>query len=231
MRNYMKHTVFENAIPLEVCREIKDFFDDNPDLQIHKPNNPNVVKINHPWRHLEDRLRPILSKYFDPNKGSGGNIYKHTNLYSLHVDSDEPTQMINVNIPIHLEVTDPPQHFMVFDQYTDNGFGQTWYGKRKDINNYNFDRNKKVPMSPYEDPRVYDCTEDPIDEKFYSDYLEFNNHTPELFHGLTGTAYDWRPGNMVVFNSNNLHCTGKLVGPWKMGLLINFEGTVEELLV
>jgi hypothetical protein len=35
---------------------------------------------------------------------------------------------------------------------------------------------------------------------------------------------------MIVFNSNNIHSTGKLVGPWKMGLLIQFEGTLEELL-
>ena len=227
----MRQIGFENVIPLEVCKYIKDFFDNNPDLQIHKPNNPNVIKINHPWRHLQDVLDPILSKYFRTNKGSGGNIYKHSNLYSLHVGSDEPTQMINVNIPIHLEVEEPQQHFIVFDQWTDNGFGQTWYGDRPDLNNYDFDRNKKVPTSPYNDPRVYDCTEDPIDPEFYKKYLEFDMHKPELFHGLTGTAYEWKPGNMVVFNSNNLHCTGKLIGPWKMGLLINFEGTVEELLV
>ena len=222
---------FENVIPLDVCKYIKDFFDNNPDLQIHKPNNPNVVKINHPWRHLQDILDPILSKYFRTNKGSGGNIYKHQNLYSLHVDSDEPTQMINVNIPIHLEVTNPEQHFIVFDQWTDNGFGQTWYGDRDDLNNYNFDRNKKVAMTPWEDERVYDKTDVDIDPEFYNKYLDFDCHKPSYFKGLSGTAYNWKPGNMVVFNSNNIHCTGKLVGPWKMGLLINFEGSLEELLL
>ena len=42
----MRHTCFENSIPLDVCKYIKKFFDDNPDLQIHKTNNPDVVKIN-----------------------------------------------------------------------------------------------------------------------------------------------------------------------------------------
>ena len=226
----MRHTCFENSIPLDVCKYIKKFFDDNPDLQIDKSNNPDVVKINKPWKHLHEVLDPILSKYFKTNKGQGGNIYKHKNLYSLHVDSDEPWQLMNVNIPIHLEVDNPKQKLIIFDQYTENGFGQTWYGKRKDIKkNGNFDFNKKVPLTPYEDDKVYDCIDQPIDTKFYSDYLDFANHTPELFYGLTGTAYDFTPGNMIVFNSNNIHSTGKLIGPWKMGLLIQFEGTLEEL--
>ena len=73
----MRHTCFENSIPLDVCKYIKKFFDDNPDLQIHKSNNPDVVKINKPWKHLHEVLDPILSKYFKTNKGQGGNIYKH----------------------------------------------------------------------------------------------------------------------------------------------------------
>lgn len=228
----IKQIGYENVIPKEVTEYIKDFFDNNPDLHVHKPNNPNVIKINQPWKHLRDVLDPILSKYIRTDKGHGGNIYKHTNLYSLHVDSGEEKQMVNVNIPIHLEVEEPEQHFIVFDQWTDNGFGQTWYGDRPDLKKHgDFDFNKKVPMSPYQDPKVYGCTEEPIDSKFYDDYLEFANHKPELFHGLTGTAYNWKPGNMVIFNSNNIHCTGKLVGPWKMGLLINFDGSLEELLV
>ena len=48
----MKHTCFENSIPLDVCKEIKEFFDSHPELQVHKPNNPDVIKINSPWSHL-----------------------------------------------------------------------------------------------------------------------------------------------------------------------------------
>ena len=94
----MKHICFENSIPLETCNYIKDFFDSHPELHVHKPNNPKVIKINSPWSHLHEVLDPILSKYFHTNKGQGGNIYKHTNYYSPHVDSDQPYQLINVNI-------------------------------------------------------------------------------------------------------------------------------------
>lgn len=227
----VRHTVFENAIPLDVCKYIKDFFDSRSDLHVHKPNNPNVVKINSPWSHLKTVLNPILSRYIKTINGQGGNIYKHTNLYSLHVDSAEPYQMINVNIPIHLEVHDPVQHLVVFDQWVDNGNGKTWYGDREDAKNYNFDHNKIASMTPWDDPGVYDKTEHDIDQQFYSDYLDFDNHKPSYFKGLSGTAYEWKPGNLIVFDSNNIHCTGKLIGPWKMGLLINFEGSLEELLI
>ena len=105
----MKHICFENSIPLETCNYIKDFFDSHPELHVHKPNNPKVIKINSPWSHLHEVLDPILSKYFHTNKGQGG--------------------------------------------------------------------------------------------------------------------------NMIVFNSNNIHTTGTLVGPWKIGVLLQFEGSLDELAV
>ena len=74
----MRHTCFKNSIPLDVCKEIKEFFDSRTELHVHKPNNPDVIKINRPWAHLQEILDPILSKYFRTNKGNecGGNIYK-----------------------------------------------------------------------------------------------------------------------------------------------------------
>jgi len=225
----MRHTCFENSIPLEVCNYIKDFFDTNTDLHIKKPNNPNVIKINSPWTHLKDVLDPILSKYFKTNKGQGGNIYKHSNLYTTHVDSEEPYQLINALLPIYLPDDSIEQHFIVFDQWVDNGFGQTWYGDR-DVK-YNFDRNKILQSTPYTDDRVYDKTNEEIDKDFYDKYLTDGKHKPEYFKGLTGTAYNFKPGNLILFNSNNLHCTGSLKGPWKIGLHINFEGSLQDLII
>lgn len=227
----MKHTVFENAIPLEVCNYIKEFFDKNENLQVHKPNNPNVVKINQPWKHFEDILKPIFSKYFDLKDGGfAGNLYKHSNLYTTHVDSSvKEYQIINVLLPIYLPDPTVDQRFVVFDQWIDNGIGQTWYGDR-DVK-YDFDYNKITQSIPYTDKRVYDKTDVDIDEDFYNKYLKFANHKHEYFKGLTGTAYSFKPGNLMLFNSNNLHSTGSLMGQWKMGLHMHFEGSLEELLL
>lgn len=226
------HTVFENVIPLSTCEYIKDFFDTNTELHVVKPNNPNVVKINHPWKHLKTILDPIFSQFFNTRNGNGGNIYKHTNVYTTHVDSFEPHQMINALLPIYLPPCDESQHFVVFDQWVDNGFGQTWYGDRHDIKDHgDFDFNKKVAQTPFNDPRVYNKTDLDIDSEFYSKYLDTNCHKPEYFKGLTGVAYEFKPGNLILFNSNQLHTTGKLAAEWKMGLHINFDGSLEELLV
>lgn len=228
----LRHTCIRNAIPLEVCRYIEQFFDDNQHLHINKHNNPNVTKINSPWTHLSHVLDPILGKHFKTINGQGGNIYKHKNLYTIHVDSDEPYQMINCLIPVHVTNENVEQYFIVFDQWVDNGFGQTWYGNRaKSPNETDFDRNKKLWMTPFDDDRVYDKTNDDIDPSFYEDYLAFDDHKPLYFKGLTGKAYVYRPGDLILFNSNQLHCTGKLVGPWKMGVLINFEGRLDDLLI
>lgn len=227
----IRHTSFTGVIPSDVTDYIKRFFDDHPELHVNKPNNPNVTKINNPWFHLREVLEPIFSKYFRCNNGNGGNIYKHSNLYTTHIDSVEPVQMINALLPIYVTNPEVIQHFVVFDQWVDNGFGQTWYGEGRSTGNTDFDINKKIAISPWQDDRVYDKTNQDIDPEFYELYLDASNHRLSYFKSLSGTAYEFVPGNLILFNSNNLHCTGKLVGPWKIGLHINFEGSLEELLV
>lgn len=226
----MKHTCIENAIPLEVTEYIKQYFFDHPEYHIHKENNPNVIKINAPWTHFKDVLDPILSQYFHTNNGQGGNLYKHSNLYSLHTDSDEPVQLMNCCIPIHLEVTEPQQKFVVFDQHLRPGLTKTWYGEHRQKSKYNFDFNGITYKRPYDDEDVQGLTKREIDPNFYFKNLRDSNHQIDLFYGLTGTAYDFKPGNLILLDSQNIHCTGTLIGPWKMGLLIQFEGTVESLL-
>jgi hypothetical protein len=228
----LRHTGIKNAIPLDICDYVKNFFETRTDLHIVKPNNPNVVKINHPWQHLKDVLDPILSTYFKTNNGNGGNIYKHTNVYTTHVDSFEKHQMINMLMPIYVPDSKKQQHFVVFDQWVENGFGQTWYGDRSDIKkNGDFDFNSKTSMTPYNDSRVYNKTENDIDTDFYNLYLKEANHKPEYFKGLTGVAYEFNPGDLILFNSNQLHTTGMLASEWKMGLHINFDGSLDELLL
>jgi len=226
----LRHTIFKNVIPLEVCTYIKEFFDSRTDLHFHRPNNPNVTKINQPWTHFKDILDPILSKYFKTINGHSGNLYKHTNLYTTHVDSSvRPYQLINCMLPIYIPDPSVDQRFIVFDQWVDNGIGQTWYGDRKI--DYQFDSNKITQSIPFNDDRVYDKTDKDIDETFYKDYLSCNSHKPEYFKGLTGVSYEFVPGHLILFNSNNLHSTGKLKGPWKMGLHMHFEGSLEDLII
>jgi hypothetical protein len=226
----LKHTVFENVIPLEVCDYIKHFFETRVDLHVYKDNNPNVIKINQPWNHLKSILEPILSNHIEITEANGGNIYKHSNVYTTHVDSFENYQMINVLLPVYLPDNITTQHFVVFDQWVNNGFGQTWYGDRVDIkNNGDFDYSKKIANIPFNDDRVHDKTTKDIDDTFYQNYLEYPSHKKEYFKGLSGKAYSFLPGNLIFFNSNQLHTTGKLTVPWKLGVHISFKGSLDKL--
>lgn len=228
----IRHVAFENAIPAEICTELKDFFENRTDLHVYKDNNPHVIKINKPWNHLRHILEPVLSKYIRLTEANGGNVYKHSNVYTTHVDSFESYQMINVLLPIYVPETDRQQHFVVFDQWIDNGIGQTWYGDRKDIkNNGDFDYSKKTAQIPFNDTRVYDKTDKDVGDDFYKNYLEYHGHQKDYFKGLSGKAYRFSPGNLILFNSNQLHTTGKLVVSWKMGVHISFRGSLDELLL
>ena len=53
--------------------------------------------------------------------------------------------------------------------------------------------------------------------------LKYDYRNEEQFYGLTGTAYDYKPGNILVFPSNQLHCTGRMDCDYKIGLSLRFE--------
>lgn len=225
----MNHTVIKNAIPKDTVDYIVDFFDNSKHLYFIKENNPNVIKINQPWMRLQDELEPIFEKYFKCKNGSGGNIYKHTNLYDLHVDSHEPIQMINALVPLYVHNPKFQQKFVVFDQSVENGQGITWLPS-KESERFELDFNKTVIIPTREDNRIHDKTDKNIDEDFYKKYLHDSDRTLEYFYGLSGHAYDFTPGDLILFNSNFLHCTGPLAGDYKIGMHINFEGSLDELL-
>jgi hypothetical protein len=223
----MKHTIIKNAIPLEVCSYIKDFFEKRMDLYDERQNQ---IRIHQPWLHLKHILEPYLTKYIKVLNDQGGNIYKHNYDYGPHVDSSESYQMINCLIPIYIhEPSDDKQRFVVFDQYVDNGFGRTWKC-RPWKTEVDLTYNKKTELCPYQDNLVYDKIEG-MDMEFYKKYLDHNHAWPDMYMGLTGTAYEAIPGNLILFNSNQIHTSGKINCAWKIGLFINFAGSLQELLI
>lgn len=223
----MKHTIINNAIPLEVCDYVKDFFDNRTDLYNTKPNQ---IRIHQPWLHLKNILEPYLSKYIKQFDDCGGNIFKHNYDYGPHVDCYRPYQMINCLIPIYRhEPLTEKQYFVVFDQYVNNGNGRTWKCKQWS-NEVDLTVNKKTELCPYQDELVFDKIEG-MDLEFYKKYLEHPNSWPDMYRGLSGTAYEATPGNLILFNSNQIHTSGKINSTWKIGLLIMFGGSLDELLL
>ena len=62
-----------------------------------------------------------------------------------------------------------------------------------------------------------------IDLQFYKTYLESKSRSRELFWGLSGNVFSWEPGNVIIFDSRHIHCSGKMNCDAKLGLSLRFE--------
>lgn len=219
--------VFEDALSQETVDKIINYFYDNPDQWTHEATDAGVIKIDNPWEVLKDIIQPELLKCFKAENGHHGWIYRHVWQYHLHTDCFFEEPMVNVLIPLFV----PPeqkhdQAFIVFDQTAEWGYPMAW--KLPDdpdaTHKMNY-RGTSTNQRPYDDPRVHGCTEEPIDQELYD---AIGTDTKDFFHGLTGHNLDFKPGNVMIFDSLHLHALGKMDN-WKMGLVLHFWGDAEEL--
>jgi hypothetical protein len=222
----MHYKLFQNVFDINLLEEIFEYFISNIDT-INKKNG--MSKLENPWEIplVQNKLKPILSKYFNVNLPNiGDNIYKHTLPYFPHVDTSITYPSFNVLIPIKIH-NNLSQKFCIFDQYTnDVSSGHTWVGNFfKLINNYEHNKKRKFI---FDDNIVENKTSTGISDDFYNNYLDCKIFDKELFKGLNGIAVDFIPGNLIIFDSKYLHCTGKISADWKVGLSLRFSGNFYE---
>ena len=208
--------IYKSLLSNQVIDSLLDFFNSNTSLHY---DTMGMIKIGQPWNHIQHILEPILKKYIPVDKNLGDNFYKHSFPYFTHVDSGNNKNSYNVLIPLYVS-NNIEQKFVVFDQYCTDYSGATWLG---DIwkPEQDFNLNKKRDF-PYKDPTVIGCTDQPISDDMY-EILKYDYRNEEQFYGLTGTEYDYKPGNILVFPSNQLHCTGRMDCDYKIGLSLRFE--------
>jgi hypothetical protein len=223
----MHYKVLYDVIPLSVVSVLIDYFNNNPHQ--HRTTN-SMIKIDQPWTvsAIRDSLYEVLNSYVDvdlPNLGD--NLYKHSFPYFPHVDLENGYPCFNCLIPLFLS-NNNPQHFVIFDQYvTDVDNGKTWLGNFSIEGNFEANKKRKFP---YSDSIVKNLTNQDIDQEFYSTYLEHEYRDRELFKGMTGVATDYKPGNLILFDSKHIHCTGKMNNNYKIGLSLRFKGILSEAL-
>jgi len=218
----MHYKVYENAFDLQKINDIFNYYNEYDD--IYKTNG--MYKIENPWNLdiIQTNIKPSLSNYIDVNLPNiGDNIYKHTNPYFPHVDiSGNAYPCFNVLIPIKIH-NDTEQKFCIFDQCVNEfSTGMTWVGKWYD-KIPDFEHNKKRKFI-HDDIFVENKTNNDIDDDFYKKYLEQPIRDKEMFRSLSGVAVDFKPGNLIIFDSKYIHCTGKMVCDWKVGLSLRFIG-------
>jgi hypothetical protein len=84
---------------------------------------------------------------------------------------------------------------------------------------YYFESNIGVKGSPCEYP-VEHLTNSDIEESLYSPYL---NHYPrETLKGLSGNAYPFEVGSVIIFDNRRIHCTSNFKGE-KLGISLRFK--------
>lgn len=223
----MHYKVLADVIPLSVITVLVDYFNNNSHR--HRTTN-SMVKIDFPWTipTIRDSLYNILNTYVDvdlPNLGD--NLYKHNFPYFPHVDLENGYPCFNCLIPLLLSENNP-QHFVIFDQYVnDVNNGKTWLGNFSLEGNFEANKKRKFP---FDDEIVENLTTENIDQDFYDSYLKYDYRDEQLFKGMTGVATDYKPGNLILFDSKYIHCTGKMNNSYKMGLSLRFKGKLSEAL-
>jgi hypothetical protein len=143
-----------------------------------------------------------------------GNFYKHTTPYLPHTDFKTYEQNY-LNIVIPLSYSGEQASLIVFDQIWDQD-SITWCMHHTV---HHFTYNIGVKGCPYEYP-VNRLTGVDIDNTFYTQHL--SHYPKQCLFGLSGTAYPFEPGSIIVFDNRHIHCTSKMNGE-KLGISLRFK--------
>ena len=140
-------------------------------------------------------------------------FYKHKAPYYPHSDFHF---IEKENIVLPLQVTDGLNPYLViFDQYY-NDDACTWTGTSK----VKFKINTGLEGRPY-DSNITNKTNAPIPNYLYNKYL--NWQPKDFWFGLSGQPFEFKPGNMIQFDSTRIHATSTMHCQEKLGLTIRYK--------
>jgi len=163
---------------------------------------------------IQDKLG-IKEKY----KIIGDNYYRHSNSYLPHCDATDERAWLNIVLPLKQYQQVGIQKFIVFDQ-TWIGKNMTWCGNA-DIPG-DFLSNKKTDQRPVDGEFFTNGTDTILPESIWN-HMDKKYFDQDYFYSMSGTAYDWVPKDIIVFDSKHIHATGRMQSQWKLGLSIRIE--------
>lgn len=157
-----------------------------------------------------------------------GNFFKHSWSFYPHVDLYSKNIKTNLVIPLVRNYEE--QKLILFDQVYSPEFEEPgyWFAgnhepevKSGKYSTVNF---KMLHGRPC-DFDVQGLTNKKIDKQLYQ-HLDYEE---DFYFGLSGIAWDWKPGKALAFPANRIHSTGKMNGHEKIGFSLWFEGSYEEI--
>lgn len=184
----------------------------------------SMEKLAIPFDDIEfmQKINDLIKNKLGVSEGYtivGDNYYKHNISYFPHCDATNERAWLNIVIPLAQYQVFGLQKFVVFDQLW-LGPNVTWMGN-VDIAG-DFASNKKTNQRPRDSEFLKHSTDQELPELLWQQFNS-NNFNRDYFQGLDGVAYDWTPGDIIVFDSQHIHATGKMQSKSKLGLSIRIE--------
>ena len=164
-------------------------------------------------------IRDLITQYATKATGqklvcNSGNYYKHDFPYLPHTDYEcNKNNTLNITIPLWVDSEDDVR-LLVFDQIYEGAWPVCWMLHHP---LYTLSGAIALPGCPNDYP-LLNKTDEPIPDDLYR---FVNIYEKDHFFGLSGTAHKYKPGNMLIFNNQAVHCTSKFNG-WKMGISLRF---------
>lgn len=210
------HKVLENIISPDELRFLKEIFATHPHVYSHGMDKVMLPLAEEPFKNFVTDLIERRLAISEPYVIVGDNFYKHGTSYFPHCDAIEDSAWLNIVLPIERYNVRGDQKFVVFDQ-TWSGKNITWLGEFK--LDGDFYSNKKTNDRPCDGEFFQAGTDKELPEDIWQ-HLEQRFFKRDYFWGMSGVAYPWAPGNVLVFDSNHIHATGKMQSEQKLGVSI-----------
>lgn len=205
-------------ITLELSEEILKKFTDIAN------NSKKTVMENVSIIEEQEEIKSACSSILDIDSYHYGNVFSHREPFTIHSDISNKKKTILL-IPISAHKT---QKFVVFDQTINQDKPVSWiYNIFDDKTEEELEKmyySSSLRTRPYDTPNVKNLVNNPISDELYQ-HLPFSK---ELYYGLTGVAWDYKPGTALLFEANRIHATGKMLSS-KIGCTIQFTDSIDTL--
>jgi len=172
----------------------------------------------------QENIKLYLKDFININSFHYANLFNHKNPFTIHSDiSYKKKSILLIPIKAHKD-----QKFILFDQIVESDKEVSWiYNIFKDKTDQELKDmyyESALRTRPCETQCVKGCTGFPIDEELF----KFLPYTKELYFGLTGFSWDYKPGKALLFPANRLHATGKMKSK-KIGCTVQFTESINNL--
>jgi hypothetical protein len=214
----------KNVFNKDELNIFKQNFESKKDLcnKAYENSDHLILPIGHNINQ-DDCINQVLQKLDLPaEKLIGDNWYLTDQGYGPHADAPKGSigQYLHVVIPIEKSFQEP-HTLIVFDQaskigtlsftgkleQTDVAVADENVSKNIDNQHHRFSDCQKTGVARSE--YVTNSTNTQIDDDFYQRYCDWV-YPKNMFWGLSGAVFPWQPGDVIMFNSSQIHATGRM---------------------